>query len=69
MTIAYPVRGIHENEEEIDAAIIDNTGRALNLDEIIAALNEPKMPDAPPGYRYELIRLATPEEEAQLDKT
>lgn len=41
MTIIYPVRAIHEDDEDIPAAILDATGRALEVDEIVSALNGP----------------------------
>jgi hypothetical protein len=57
--IVYPVKGINEDDEDLDGMIVDATGRALEVHEIVEALNAPRVPDAPPGYRHELVRIAT----------
>lgn len=39
--IVYPVRGINEDDEDLDGMIVDASGRALEVAEIVAELNRP----------------------------
>ena len=66
--IQYPVKAVNENDEDYDAMIVDATGRALEIGEIVEALNDLRLPTPPAGYRYELVRLATPDQEEQLSR-
>jgi hypothetical protein len=40
--IVYPVKGINEDNEDADGMIVDAAGRALEVAEIVQALNAPR---------------------------